>query len=199
MKSIFLLILLLIFASFIIKNKNQEHCLSKEEQLVNMILAKTARIIQDKYDLQPCGHGATMPGGPIQGLALCFHTKRPYTQYQLRELVINSAHELLNQVSDDKEIHSFIKEPPFNIKNVQVIIYNHDKNGRSLRDPEISNIQISQGVLNYATIDPEDSFRYKNEFDESYEDALKTIGKYQNLNQESIKLVPHEKETRPSL
>lgn len=134
-----------------------------------------------------------MPGGPIQGLALCFNTKKPYTKQQLRELVIKSAHELLKQVSEDKEIHSLIKEPPFNIKNIQIIIYNHDKNGRSLRDPEISNVQILQGVLNYATIDPEDSFRYKNEFDESYEDALKTIDKDQNLNQQLFESGLHEK------
>jgi hypothetical protein len=59
--------------------------------------------------------------------------------------------------------------------NVQIIIYNHDKNGRSLRDPEISNAQILQGVLTYSTIDPEDSFKYKNEFEESYEESLKAL------------------------
>lgn len=174
MKTTFvLLITLLIFTGFVMKNK--EYHLSRGEQLVNSILAKTAKIIKDKYDLKPCGEGAAMPGGPIQELTLCFTTKYPYTKEKLRELIIKTAQELLNQVNENKEIQEFIKEPPFTIKNIQIIIYNHDKNGRSLRDPEISNAQILQGIVSYSTIDPEDSFKYKNEYEESYEEALKAL------------------------
>ena len=171
----FLLLNLLIFAGFIMKDKPKEYRPSKGEELVNSTLAKAAKIIKDKYNLKPCGEGASMPGGPIQKLALCFDTKYPYTKKQLRELIIKTAKELLNQVNENKEIQEFIKEPPFTIKNIQIIIYNHDKNGRSLRDPEISNAQILQGILSYATIDPEDSFKYKNEYEESYEEALKAL------------------------
>ena len=70
--------------------KNNEYHISKGEQLVNSILAKTAKIIKDKYDLKPCGEGAAMPGGPIQELTLCFDTKYPYTKDQLRELLAHS-------------------------------------------------------------------------------------------------------------
>lgn len=171
--TIILLITLLIFTGFVMKNK--EYNLSQGEQLVNSILAKTAKIIKDKYDLKPCGEGAAMPGGPIQELTLCFTTKYPYNKEKLRELIIKTAQELLKQVNENKEIQEFIKEPPFTIKNIQIIIYNHDKNGRNLRDPEISNAQILQGILSYSTIDPEDSFKYKNEYEESYEEALKTF------------------------
>jgi hypothetical protein len=44
-----------------------------------------------------------------------------------------------------------------------------------LKDPQISVANISQGRLNYSTIDPEDSFKYKNEYEESYEEALKAL------------------------
>lgn len=178
MKTTFiLLITLLIFTGFIMKNK-QEYHLSQGEQLVNNILAKTARIIKDKYYLKPSGEGVAMPGGPIQELTLCFDTKYPYTKEQLRESLIKVAQELLNQVNENTEIQKFIKEPPFTIKNIQIIIYNHDKNGRGLRDPEISNAQISQGILDYSTIDPKDSFKYKNEYEESYEEALKALSTF---------------------
>jgi hypothetical protein len=171
----FLVLTLLIFAGFIMKDTQKEYHLSKGEELVNSALAKAAKIIKDNYNLKPCGEGASMPGGPIQKLALCFDTKYPYTKEQLRELLIKAAQELLNQVNENREIQEFIKEPPFTIKNIQIIIYNHDKNGRSLRDPEISNAQILQGILSYSTIDPEDSFKYKNEYEESYEEALKAL------------------------
>ena len=56
----------------------------------------------------------------------------------MRELLIKSAQELLNQINENKEIQEFLKERPFTIKNVQIIIYNHDKNGQEVYDPDIS-------------------------------------------------------------
>ncbi len=66
---------------------------------------------------------------------------------------------------------------PFTIENIQIIIYNHDKNGREVYDPEISTAEISQGILSYQTADSNDTFKYKNEFTETYEEALKAISK----------------------
>lgn len=103
-----------------------------------------------------------MPGGPIQQLTLCFDTKCPYTKEQLKDLLVKTAKELLNEVNGNKDIQRYIKEPPFTIKNIEIIIYNHDKSGRSLRDPEISTARFSHETLIYRTIDPDDSFKFKN-------------------------------------
>ncbi len=172
---IFLSLMLLIFTAFIMSNKQCDYPIPKDEQLVDYILAKTAKLIKEKYKLYPCGTGVAMPGGPIQKLALYFTTSYPHSKEQLRKLVIKSAHELLNAVTENNEIQEFLKERPFTIKNIEIIIYNHDKDGRGLRDPEISTTEISQGILTSRTIDPENSFRFKNKFEESYEDALKAI------------------------
>jgi hypothetical protein len=91
--------------------------------------------------------------------SLCFDTKHPYTKGQLRELLIKSAKELLNQINENNEIQEFLKERSFTIKNVEIIIYNHDENGRGLCDPEISTACISQAVLIYRTIDPPTAYR----------------------------------------
>ena len=99
----FLLITLLIFTGFIMTNNRQEYHPSKGEQLVHSILGETAKIIKEKYNLKPCGSGTAMPGGPIQEVTLCFDTKFPYTKNQLRELLIKTAQELLNQMNEDKE------------------------------------------------------------------------------------------------
>ena len=174
--TIILLITLLIFTVFVMRtNQQQEFHPSKGEQLVNATLASAAQTIKEKYDIKPCGSGAAMPGGPIQELILCFDTKHPYSKWQLRELLIKSAKELLNQINENDEIQEFLKERPFTIKNVEVIIYNHDENGRCLCDPEISTARISQTVLIYRTVDPQDSFKFKNEYEESYEEALKAL------------------------
>jgi hypothetical protein len=170
-----ILFFLLIFTGFIMSSKEPKYQLSKGEQLVNSVLAKTAKIIKSKFDLKPSGEGAAMPGGPIQELALCFDTKYPHNKEQLRGLLIKSANELLNQVNENEEIQKFLKERPFTIKNIQIIIYNHDKEGREVYDPGIATAQISEGVLTYRTVDSTDTFKFKQQFEESYEEALKAL------------------------
>lgn len=92
-----------------VSNHKQEYQPSKGEQLVNRTLSTTAKIIKNKYNLDPCGSGAAMPGGPIQGLTLCFDTKFTHTKEQLRELLVKSAQELLNEVKKIMKFKSFLK------------------------------------------------------------------------------------------
>ena len=174
---IYLLIALMIIKVFVSLNQTQKYYPSKGEQLVNATLAKTARIIKEKYNLIPCGEGAAMPGGPIQKLILCFDTKYPHSQKQIRELLINSAQELLNKINQNNEIQEFLAEQPFTIKNTEIIIFNHDENGRRLFDPNISTARISQAILVYRIIDATDRFKYKEEIYEKYDDALKEMKK----------------------
>ncbi len=176
MRSIIVLIILIIFTGFIMANKDQSYP-SKGEQIVNSILAKTAQTIEKKYYVKPCGVGAAMPGGPIQILTLCFDTKSIHTKEQLREVLVTSAQELLRQVNENNDIQEFLKERPFTIKNIQIIIYNHDKNGREVYDPNTSGIQIAQGILTFRTVDKSDTFRFKDQFEESYDEALKALSK----------------------
>jgi hypothetical protein len=173
--TIFLVLVLCTFTGFIMPSIRQEYSPSRGEQLVNSTLVRTAKTIYEKYNIKSCGLGAAMPGGPIQELTLCFNTKSPFTKEQLRELLIKSAQELLKQVNENNEIQEFLKERPFILKNVQIIIYNSDKNGREVYDPGISTAEISKGILTYQTVDLSDTFKYKNEYEESYEEALKAL------------------------
>ena len=144
---------------------------SIENRLVDQVLNKSAKIIMYKYDLIPIGFGAAMPGGPIRKLNLDFKTKDRFTKEELRRLLIELADVLINQVNTDKDIQPYLVNPPFTIENVQIAIYNSDKYGRELLDPEISTAEISQGYLTYRTVDPINGMRFKNEFKETYEEA----------------------------
>lgn len=155
--------------------KSQDYPIPIGERLVYEILSKTAQSIEEKYNITPCGSGVSMPGGPVKELSLCFVTNNAYSKEQLRILTIKFAEELLNQVTQNDDIQKFLKERPFKINNVEIIIYNHDKEGRTLIDPDISDSQIIDGILTFSTKDPENTYRYKNKFLESYEEALKKI------------------------
>lgn len=168
-----LLSLLLLLFGFIVPSR--EHILPRGEELVNITLAKTAKIIKEKYKIRPCGVGVAMCGGPIQELTLCFSTDFPHSKEQLRTLLIKSAQELVLQVTENKEIQEHLKKPPFVIKNVQIIIYNHKKDGSEVYDPGISTADISNEILTFSTVDSLNTFRYKNEFEETYEEALEKM------------------------
>ncbi len=151
------------------------HQIPHEEKLVDEIIAKTAREVKKKYNLTACGSGASMPGGPIKMIGLSFDTRKSHTKDQLRELLINIAQLMVQQVEDNEEIQKFIKNPPFTVKNAEIIIFNHDEKGLQVYDPCIGVAQISNNKLWYVTNDPNDSFKYKNEYEESYEEALKLM------------------------
>lgn len=178
MKYFFLIgfILLLSFTRFLMTH-NEDPYLSQEEKLVNSILGKTAEMIKKKYNIKPSGEGSAMPEGIIEGLTLTFDTKDKLSKEQLRKLLIECAKELVMQVKMNSGIEPFLANPPFNIQNVQIIIYNHDKDGRGLHDPAISTAEISRGVLTYRTMDPNDRFRFKNQFQETYNEAMRILQK----------------------
>jgi hypothetical protein len=167
----------ILFIGYFMNSSHQNYHLSQGEQLVNITLADSAKLIKQKYNIKPCGSGASMPGGPIRELFLAFSTKHHYTKEELRRLLIDSAHELLNSVVENDNIQPFLKERPFTIKNIQIIIYNTDKNGRTVYDPGISTAEISEGRLDYTTTDASNTFQYKDQFEESYEEALDILSK----------------------
>lgn len=167
-----------IFSSFsLIKRDEFIPPFLKEGNLVNEVLAKSSKVIEMKYKYQvrKIGEGAAMPEGVIHKLNLSFATDETLTKECLRKLLIEFAQVVVTQVCLNTEIQAYLITTPFTIKNVQIIIYNHDKNGMTPKDPEISVAEIYDGILNYLTNDPEDDFKYKNEYEESYEEALKAI------------------------
>lgn len=154
-------------------NSNNEK--SKKINLINQILNDTAMITINKYRLKPVGSGIASPGGPIQELCLAFNSYDNLLMPELRKLLFQISNDLVNRVNLNKEIQQFLYKQPFDKENVQIVIYNHDKNGRNLFDPDISTAEISHGFLTYRTVDPENYLRFKHEYKETYNEALKVI------------------------
>lgn len=150
---------------------------SQEERLVNETINSTAQHIEKRYaNIKPCGEGAAMHGGIVRELVLAFETSGPFTKETLRQLLIESAQEMLDQINANQDLRPFLVKYPFTIENVQIIIYNHDKNDLRVYDPEIAIADISQGILMYKTADPESiRLKFKNRFSETYAEALAII------------------------
>ncbi len=166
-------IILLIGVTMILNAKAHP---SRATGLVNATLTKGAKIIQNKYGLEPIGSGAAMPGGPIRELVLSFQVKGPLPKDELRRLLILSSRELVTLVTDNQEMQQYLYEPPFTIKNVQLIIFNHDERNYEACYPSVSVAQISEGEFTYRYTDPDNTFVYKLSEAETYEEALQLSG-----------------------
>lgn len=161
----------------LLPTKNDDPYISKAESLVNTILKQTACSIVKKYKVSPVGSGAAMPNCVVEKLTLEFSSyKSPLTKDQLRELLIEFGEELLNNINSNKDLQPYLVSKPFTIKNVSICIYNYNQ-GRDLFDPDITVASLSKGVIYYKTNDPKDIFKYKNEYEETYEEAKKLLQK----------------------
>jgi len=152
------------------------------EEIAGEILEQTAVFAHKRYPLNACGTIMMMPRGNVNEIGLCFQTKTLLTKNQLRFLLIQCGEELIRQINSNQPFQKFLNKRPFTMKEARIIIYNKDKNGDQPFDPLITNAEISGGVLTYLTQDPKKKSTYKNEFEESYEEALEIIQQNQIKN-----------------
>ena len=118
------------------------------------------------------------PEGPYKN-SICVLIQKVRSQ----KLLLQCAQELCDQVTTNEEMQQFLANPPFTTRDVQIIIYSHDKTGRRVHDPEIGTAEISRGVFTYRTWDHGDTLKFKNEYKEAYEEAVQTIRNEELLNQ----------------
>lgn len=150
---------------------------SRGSELVDEIITKTAKDVKKEFGLQPCGSGASMPGGPIKKINLSFDSRNAYCRNELREFLIKITQKIVHEVNSNEEIQQYLLIRPFNEKNVEIAIFNHDAKGGELFDPYICGAGISPEGLIYRTSDSENPLQYKNRYRESYEEALKLLKK----------------------
>ena len=166
-----ILLLLVLLAGWLYINLDGPY-ITEEERQVNRILGRTGKIIEEKHDLTSVGGGVSMPGGDVRQMCLSFNTKDRLSKAELRKLLLVCADELLNQVNIDAVLRPALTTYPFTEKNVEIIIYNHDRHGHRSFFPDISNCELSSGKLEYASIDPEDIYRVASDVEETYQEAV---------------------------
>jgi hypothetical protein len=138
-------------------------------------LGKVSKFIEKKYKLTCIGSGGKAFGGPITKFSLSFDIRAPLSREQLRKLLIDCSKDFLAIVNTDKEVQPYLAQKPFTLENIEITIFNHDINGRTTFDPVIIVARISEGILNFRTNDPDKKYAYKENYKETYEEAVKLI------------------------
>ncbi|MBX9703516.1 MAG: hypothetical protein K2X39_05130 [Silvanigrellaceae bacterium] len=149
----------------------------KQSDLVSEIQNNTENNLKRRFkNISVCGTGVTMPEGVISQIALSFNTHDLFTKEELRFFIIAAAEDLLHEVKMNNRIQSSLKNYSFQIEDVRIIVYNKNKDGHDVIDPNISIADISQGILTFRTMNPKMPHQIKTHFTETYKEAKKTIG-----------------------
>ncbi|MCW3109843.1 MAG: hypothetical protein JWQ09_4349 [Segetibacter sp.] len=115
-----------------------------------------------------------MPGGIVKLLGLDFQMVGPLQKEEIRKLLIQLAQEFLIYVNSNEAIKPYLEHYPFEIKDIDIILFFIDSQGKELEDPKIGIAEISGGELSYETITTTDNIpSIKQRLKESYEEALK--------------------------
>ena len=123
-----LMVLLLTFTGCSMNYYYNPH--AEEQGLVENILYNTAKIIEKKYHMKPVEAGAAMPAGEINKFHMSYEVHSSLSKNQLRVLLLNISNVLLNQITANVKIQTYLVKTPFTIENVKIIIFNYDKDGR---------------------------------------------------------------------
>lgn len=103
---------------------------------------------------------------------------RPLTREEARVILLDCIQELITTVNENEQIRPFLKNYPFTTKNIRVSVYSSQPDWGFVYDPYITVASISESnEVYYRTKDkdPAKKYVYKNEYHESYEEALALV------------------------
>ncbi len=142
---------------------------------VDSIASKTAKLIGDKYNLEPCALGGSAKEGKTSVIIVDFEYRGSAIDFvKGRKMIIDLVKGYLtefNQQVDPNNIYCY----PFDIKNVNIAIYCKDPFGGNYKSPYISIIMAGSNKISFFIDDPNDPFKINQFIDEPYEEALKKI------------------------
>ena len=147
--------------------------LSKDELIVNEIIAKTARHLKKEKGLQPCGTGAQMMD-EVKMLALSFDYNKPLEIEEGRKLIVYAVETFVSMINSDERIHPYLYNYPFEPKNVEVAIFIKNPDRSSIEPEKLCLISVIKGILEYDVHDAKTS-HLKTIYEETFVEAQKKM------------------------
>jgi len=163
-------------------NGAQKYQISDQEKAVNKVMERNTRILSEKYKMYPFGITVAMPGGNIQYLELAFQIYGPLSQDSIRKILIDAAHDFLENINSDQELCLYLKNHVFDIHQIGITLFLIDSHRMPIRDPEIGIASIEKGKIIYdKRAEKYDEYLkrnmpfYTSSCTESYEEALQIL------------------------
>jgi hypothetical protein len=152
--------------------------LSDRSRASHQLIGKFGKQMEEKYGFHPCafGGGATEEGIWLFSIHFDYYHE-PMLIDQARRLIVSCAEEFLELINSSEEIRPYLKNYPSTAKNIEIHIYFTDIDRKKIYDPYLTVVSINEGIIRYKTEEEGNSFEYKSNIRESYEEALDILKK----------------------
>ena len=146
--------------------------LSAEDEILYRFLKEEGQFLEKKYHMRQCATGL---GGmdKIWLMSLSFQRfGNPLNEIDSRELIIHCVDDFLEAINNNEELRPILESYPFTAKNLELTIFNYDKNQNSIYFPAIAVVSNSRGKIAFLTETATTKYGYHTEKYETYEEAV---------------------------
>lgn len=156
---------------------------SPVDTLSHRKINKTGERLEKKYNMSISAIGGASKEG-IWLMNIGFHhLGNPLTIEEGRRTIVDCVQEYLRDINNDEALLPYLKVHPFTINNLHIAIFNCVEDDNFVFDPILEVISTHQDKLIYRTRDPDNIYKYKNTFEETYEEALAILKKEKENSQ----------------
>ena len=142
---------------------------NEKHHAMNAVTQKVANQLKNKTGLAPCGFGSQAMH-KVEKLFLSFFYYKPTNVEEGRRLLILAVDEFVASVNSDEQIHPYLKNYPFEPKNIEIRIFLRNPKGEDPPLGELYDVTAINGIFSYKIIDLEG--RLVDLYKETYEEAL---------------------------
>jgi hypothetical protein len=148
---------------------------------INQIKANVAEKISKKHNADWVGDGGQRIGCACK-IFLAFQIRRPLNRDESRRILIDASEELLKTVNENTILRPYLRDFPFTTKNIEVVVFSSDSDGTKVYDPFITASSVFESdEIVFLTADPQQTYGYKNEYMEDYQEALEIVKQQQGV------------------
>lgn len=150
---------------------------SPADTLSHQRINKTGKRLEKKYNMSISAIGGASKGG-IWLIDVGFdRLGDPMTIEEGRRAIVDCVQEYLKDINTDEALRPYLKVYPFTIDNLHIAIFHGAKDGGLVFDPILELIAADEFGVVYKTRDPDNIYKYKNIYKETYEEALAILQK----------------------
>lgn len=181
-QSLFYFIILLVLISIPIIGfdigSSMKDQLSEEDKMFYGFIEREGKTLGKKYNMRLSSVGG---GGGIDRIwlmSLSFDRDgAPLTEEEARRLIISVVNDYIDAVNSDELLRAHLRDYPFSPKNIELTIYNSDKEGNWVYYPFIIIVNSREGKVGYFTKEESKKFGYKTKKHESWDEAVTILKK----------------------
>jgi len=149
---------------------------SIDEQLANQIAAAFVKEQKQRYKLQVCGVGGSIPD-KIRKFHFDFDLIMRVDREQAREIYVDMLEHFLQMVNSDEEIRPYLENYPVTNANVEILLTFCDKPLQRVPPPYMAFVFGCKNSIVYDQWDPVTE-KFCDAYHELYADALKIVRGY---------------------